>query len=244
MPAVASALSGLIINTADQYKFAASAAYRAPKPGVHPLQQKRPEFFIEICTAIGTGVVNASLGKIQFTTADSGLSGQPPVPGTGLGTGIIFDAAYFRETAYPLIRGYILADFGKTRHDPYPPGTKNSGVFLDALLHAVGDMIAQHYATAWTLISAHPMIYQGTGTINDGMYFGLVATDVQAAIEAAASNLQGRFWPRLAQGIAEVYVDTVHNHSTGTVTITGSCTSSISQVCAVPSTGTGTGNAT
>jgi hypothetical protein len=84
----------------------------------------------------------------------------------------------------------------------------------------------------------------GTGAINDGQFSGLVATAIQGSIQSLAFNLEGSFWPTLAQAVSESYVALIEQHSTGMVTITGTCVPSISQVCGIGGTGTGTGTAT
>jgi hypothetical protein len=181
---------------------------------------------------------------INFTTADSGSAGAPLVTGTGTGIGIIVDAAFFKQDLYTRARAAIIARFGTTRHDPYPPGLHNSGELLLALCKGIADSVATHFTTAWTLNSTHPQIYVGTGLINNGHFSGLSAGTIAPLIQAAAPSFIGVYWPDLCQAIAESYVETIHNHSTGTVTITGTCVPGPSQVCGIGSSGTGTGVAT
>ena len=113
-----------------------------------------------------------------------------------------------------------------------------------ALCEGINDALVSYYPTAWTLISTHPDIYMGTGNVVDGSFSGLMATSIQNAIIAGAPNFVGAFWPKLAQAISESYVALIELHSTGTVTITGTCIPSLAQVCEIGSTGTGTGTAT
>jgi hypothetical protein len=181
--------------------------------------------------------------NIAFVTNDTGLSGIPLVPGVGSGTGIITDPTFFVEDLYTRIRSYVIQDFGRTLHDPYPPRPDNSGQFLLALCEGINDAFLSYYPNAWTLASVHPIVYLGSGTINDGQFSGLSAPTIQQDIINGAPNFVGRFWPRLAQAIAESYVALIELHSTGTVTIVGVCIPSLSQVCSivgVPGTGTGT----
>ncbi|MCX9024624.1 MAG: hypothetical protein OIN85_00845 [Candidatus Methanoperedens sp.] len=208
-----------------------------------PLAQKRPEFFVEMCQAIGTGIISGG-PVIMFTTTDSGVEGSPLVPGTGAGVGIVPDPNFFITDLYTRVRGYIIADFGKTSHDPYPPQARNSGLFLLALCQGINDAFQTYYPTAWTLVSTHPQIYMGTGLINNGQFSGLSASAIKGAIIAAAPRLRGRFWPRLAQAISESYVALIQQHSTGQVTITGTCIPGPSQVCGIGGSGSGTGTAT
>jgi len=212
--------------------------------GYAPLTQKNPKYFIEFCQAIGSGIV---LGgpTISFTTNDMGQAGAPLVAGVGMGMGIITDSSFFVQDLYTRIRGYVIADFGRTLHDPYPPRPGNSGEYLLALCQGIADAFASYYPTAWTLVSANPQIYMGTGLINNGQFSGLSASAIASAIISAAPDLKGRFWPRLAQAISESYVALIEQHSTGMVTITGSCVPGPSQVCSIgSSTGNGTGTAT
>ena len=211
--------------------------------GYHPLSQRNPRYFVELCNAIGVGLIGGG-PIIDFSTVDTGVGGSPLVTGTGAGIGIITDSSFFVQDLYTRIRTYVLEDFGRSLHDPYPPRPGNSGQYLLALCQGIADAIASYYPTAWTLLSTHPQIYTGTGIIPNGHFFGLSANAIQAAIMAAAPDFVGRFWPRLAQAISESYVALIEHHSTGMVTITGTCTPNLTQVCGISSTGTGTGTAT
>jgi len=235
MPVVGPVLSGLIETNVDSFMGALH--------GVHPLSQENPAYFIALCTAVGTGIALGS-PLITFTTSDSGLTAVPPVPGVGSGIGIVIDDSYFREQIYINARNAILARFGETNHDPYPPSAGNSGEYLDALAHGIAVSVKTHFSTAWILTSAHPQVYQGTGTISDGNFSGLSSSLVKSSIVASGPTLLGIYFPDLAQAIADAYVSTIETMSTGTVTITGVCVPSISQVCAVPGSGSGTGTAT
>jgi len=211
--------------------------------GHAPLSQPNPSYYIEFANAIGEGIISGG-PVIEFTTADTGNQGDPLVPGIGAGIGIITDPSFFIEDLYTRIRGYIIADFGRTAHEAYPPSSGNSGQYLLALCEGINDSFLTYYPTAWTLVSAHPQIYMGTGMILDGQFSGLIASAIQANITSAASNFTGRFWPRLAQAISESYVALIEQHSTGQVMITGTCESSGSQTCGISGSGTGTGTAT
>lgn len=235
MSASGATLSSLVLTKVD--------TRMAAVQGVHPLDQVHPFYYTTMCTAIGTGIIQAG-PVISFVTADSGLKGSPSVPGIGNGTGIITDPTFFVQDLYTRTRGYIIADFGRTTHDVYPPGPKNSGQYLLALCLGINDAILAYYPTAWTLVSSHPTIYTGTGIVNNGNFSGLVATAIKSTIVGLAPTFIGPFWPRLAQAISESYVALIHQHSTGTVTITGSCSPSISQVCGLSGTGSGSGTAT
>ena len=234
MPVSGPALAALIQVDVDQRMSAVQ--------GVHPLQQKNPAFFIEMCTAIGLGI---ALGGpvIEFTSSDTGFTSAPPIPGIGSGIGIITDPTFFIEDLYTRVRGYVIDDFGRTMHDPYPPTPGNSGEFLLALCQGINDAIMSLYPTSWILASVDPLIYAGTGIIENGDFFGLVAPTIQAQIIAGAPNFLGKFWPRLAQAIAESYVALIEQHCTGTLTIVGVCVTSPVQICNLPGTGTGTGTA-
>lgn len=232
------ALAALITNDVDN-RFASVFG-----KNIHPLDQKNPFYYREFCNAIGNGIIDGG-NLITFTTNDTGLKGNPFVEGIGSGTGIITDPTFFIQDLYTRIRNYVIATFGRTLHDPYPPRPTNySGQYLLALCEGINDAFLQYYPTAWTLISTHPMIYQGTGLITDGQFSGLSATAIQASIQSFAPDLRGRFWPLLAQAISESYVLLIEQHATGTVTITGTCDSGISQTCGLPGTGHGSGNAT
>jgi hypothetical protein len=208
--------------------------------GHFPLSQSNPSYFIELCNSIGQGIISGG-PSINFTTNDTGLQGSPLVQGTGTGIGIIVDASFIKPNLYTRIRNYVIADFGRTQHSVFPPPVGNSGQYLEALCNGIADSIASYYTTAWSLNSTHPQIYSGTGLIVDGNFSGIFATTIQGSIQSFATNLVGPFWPRLAQAISEIYVEAIENHSTGTVTITGSCNPSITQICGINATGNGTG---
>ena len=210
--------------------------------GYHPLQQRNPFYYIQFTQAIGNGLISGG-PTISFTTSDTGSSGSPAVAGTGAGIGIVTDSTFFIQDLYTRVRNYVLQDFGQTLHDSYPPSPGNSGQYLLALCQGINDALLAYFPTAWTLTSTHPTIYAGTGTIGIGHFSGLSTSAIQAAIISDAPSLMGKFWPRLAQAIAESYVALIELHSTGTVTITGTCIPSDSQVCGIGSTGTGSGTA-
>lgn len=237
MPASGSALAALVQSNVDSRMAAVMGR------GHHPLAQKNPHYFIELCTAIGTGIISAG-PVINFTTNDTGQEGSPLVPGVGNGIGIVTDPSFFIQDLYTRLRGFIIADFGRTNHDPFPPRSTNSGQYLLALCLGINDSFLSYYPTAWTLVSAHPQIYMGTGLITDGQFSGLSSSAIQGAIISGAPDFRGRFWPRLAQGVAESYVALIEQHSTGMVTITGTCVPSISQVCGIGGSGNGSGTAT
>ena len=214
MPPSGSTLAGLIQTNVD--------SRMASVRGYHPLSQRNPHYFIEFCHAIGTGIIQGG-PTINFITNDTGLAGNPLVAGTGTGIGIITDPTWFVQDLYTRIRQYVIEDFGRTLHDPYFPRPGNSGQYLLALCEGINDSFLQYYPTAWTLTSTHPQIYQGIGLITDGQFLGLSAPTIQSDIIAGAPDFIGRFWPRLAQAISESYVALIEQHSTGTVTITGTC---------------------
>lgn len=238
MPVSGSALASLIKTNVDS-RFASVFGRN-----IHPLNQHNPFYYLEFCNAIGQGII-AGGPLIDFITDDTGLQGNPFVTGIGAGIGIVTDPNWFIQDLYTRIRNYVIADFGRTLHDPYPPGPQNySGQYLLALCEGINDSFLSYYPTAWTLTSTHPMIYQGTGIINDGEFSGLSAPTIQSSIQSFAPDLRGRFWPRIAQAVSESYVLLIEQHSTGQVTITGTCNSGISQICGLSGTGHGSGTAT
>lgn len=235
MAASGSALAALVQSNVDTRM----AAVR----GIHPLGQKNPSYYIEMCSAIGNGIITGG-PAISFISADSGNQGAPLIAGTGAGIGIITDPSFFVQDLYTRIRGYIQADFQRTLHDPFPPGPTNSGQFLLALCNGINDAFLAYYPTAWTLVSTHPQIYTGAGLINNGNFSGLSAGAIGSTIHGLAPRFIGKFWPRIAQAVGESYVALIEQHSTGMVTISGSCSPGPSQVCGIGGSGSGTGVAT
>lgn len=208
--------------------------------GFHPLSQRNPSYYIQMCSAIGNGIITGG-PVINFITSDTGATGAPAVAGTGVGVGIVTDPTFFIQDLYTRIMGYIQADFGRTLHEPYPPSQGNSGEFLLALCTGINDAFLAYYPAAWTLTSTNPMVYAGSGVISNGQFSGLSAPTIKTTIQGLAPNFIGRFWPRIAQGVAESYVALIQQHSTGMVTITGSCAPGPSQVCGISGSGSGTG---
>ena len=235
MPVSGSALAALIQSNVNTRMGAVG--------GHFPLNQKNPSYYETFCTAIGEGIV-AGGPVIDFTTNDTGNEGSPLVTGTGAGIGIVTDPIFFIQDLYTRIRNYVIAQYGKTLHEPYPPSAGNSGQYLLALCEGINDSFLSYYPTAWTLVSTHPQIYMGTGLITDGQFTGLIPTVIQASIISFAPNFVGSFWPTLAQAVSESYAVLIEQHSTGQVTITGTCTPSLSQVCGISGTGNGAGTAT
>lgn len=235
MPAVPAVLSSLIQ--------ASVASKLEAVTQTNPLSGKDPSYFIEFCTAIGTGIALGS-PVIAFDTDDSGQAGVPPVPGAGSGAGIMVDDSFLTEKIYTYVRNNTLAMFGKTNNIPFPPTSLSDGKALLAVAEGIATGVKTHYSTAWILVSTHPAIYAGTGTIGEGDFSGVSDSLVKSQIVASGPRLQGPMFPEMAKAIAQAYMETIHQKSTGTVTITGVCVPGPSQVCGTPSTGSGTGTAT
>lgn len=232
MPAVGPALGALIMNKVDANMKAIA--------GFSPLSQKNPSYFIAKCMAIGNGI---ALGAptISFVTKDTGQAGAPPIPGTGTGVGIIVDSDWYTKELYTRLRASAIEDFGSTTHGPYPPPPDDSGKYLEAMCKGISEAVKQHFATAWILTSAHPIVYAGIGNIGNGDFAGVVPTKISTLIQTQAPQLRGRFWPKFCKIVGEVHSQAIMQHSTSKVTIVGVCVPSPGQVCGLPIPGTGTG---
>lgn len=234
MPAIGPVLGAMILQ-----KFNSKVGKLADFAG--PLSTPGAAHTTAFCMAIGSGI---ALGApvIPFTTSDSGLAGAPPIPGVGTGVGIKVDASWFKKELYETIRKAVQAQYGQTMSVPYPPGPDDAGKYLEALCDSIADSVKEHFATAWILTSAHPIVYMGTGTIAEGKFTGVVPSAVSGAITGAgALYFTKGFGPGMAKAIGEVYSKAIMQHSTGMVTITGICVPSPAQVCGLPIPGTGTG---
>lgn len=212
--------------------------------GHFPMNGKITSYFTEFCQAIGKGII---LGgpTIAFTTSDVGFTGTPPIPGAGVGIGIVVDPTFLLQDLYTRIKNYVTADYGRTLSEPYPPSVDGYGQYTLALCQGINDALQTYYPISWALASAHPLVYAGSGTIANGQFTGLMAPAIKAAILTAAPTfMQIGFWPRLAQAVSESYVALIEQHSTGTVTIAGVCVPGPSQICNVPGSGAGSGIAT
>jgi len=239
MPAISSILYGLIRDKVNSNIKSLS--------GAAPLDiLKDPSYFEEMCKSIAAGIADGT-PSVNFTTVDAGFMAAPIIPAIiGQGVGIRINPEYMIEKVYTEIRNTILSDFGNTTHEPYPPSSNNSGKYLEAVISGVAMAINEHFSTIWVLTSAHPTIYSGTGKILDGKFKGLIPSTITGLILNNSPKLAGPLWPKMAKAIAEGYVDTIHNKSTGNVIITGVCvpTPIPPQACGIPSVGTGSGVAT
>lgn len=233
MPAVPAALSTLIKTEVDGNLNGVT--------GYSPLGSSNPSYFIEFCTAIGTGIALGS-PVISFTTVDAGQAGTPPIPGVGAGVGIVVDEAFLTEKIYTYCRTGFLAEYGKTGNIAYPPTDKSNGKVLEAIAKGIAKGVKTHYASAWILTSAHPIVYAGSGSINNGMFSGLVDATVKTQIKTAAPRMvPSKGWDIMSEAIAKAYVEAIHTKSTGTVAITGVCVPSPGQICGLPIPGAGSG---
>lgn len=224
-----------LFQTALDSKFAAVT-------GTSPLGSPHDQsWFKEYCQAIATGLA-LSVPSITFTTNDTGSGGTPDVTGSGTGTGIMIETSFFTEAIYTGIRQKVLDLFGVTGNAPYPPATLQNGLTLNAIAEALAESSAAHLAAAASLTSTHPKVYTGSGTISDGQFSGLSGGLVQSNILASAPRLAPHpFFAATALAIGTAFTDTIQQHSTGMVTISGTCTPSDSQSCGVSKSGTGSG---
>jgi hypothetical protein len=233
MPAVPTVL-GELVKQKVREKFYAF--------GTDPLAQRLNRYYINFTEAIGQGIA-AGTPSVQFTTADTGFKGLPPVPGAGTGIGMQVDTLYMTEKIYTEIRNAVLKRW-RTNHDVWPPRENNSGRYLRALSEGIAEAVQEHYNTCWILTSVHPIIYAGTGVINPAMgsnFSGIADSAVASQIQAFGTLMRGPFWPDLCQAIAKGYQDGIHNKTLGQVTIIGVCVITESQLCNIPGVGVGTG---
>lgn len=240
MPLVPDVLKSLVMENIRQNMIAVN--------GYDPLASPNPSYFIEMCSAFGKGIAQATK-TLQFTTKDAGMTANPPVPGVGTGVGIHIDSDFMSQQMYTNIRNSIISKFKITRHDPWIPSQGNSGEYLKAITDGISSAVKTHFKTAWTLNSTHNVIYIGTGNIKptEGNKFtGLVESQVSSAVTSLGVRMRGSFWPELCKGIAKGYVTGVEQTGSGTVTITGTCipNSSPFQACALPDPGNGSGSGT
>lgn len=229
-----------------------------------PLLQSNPSYYMNMCDAIGKGVVDAT-PSIQFVTADAGVVGTPPRPGTGIGQGIILDVNWFTRKLYTSLRAKFIGQYGSTSHpvwcdgwdqfgtveNPLPvnhcslhPNHMNPYNFLTAMCEAISECVSEHYAQFRVLNSTHTMVYSGVGNIQEGGFIGVDSNLVSSTIQGLGTAMQGSAWPSICQAIGESYAEAIMQHSTGEVVITGVCVPSQSQTCGVPGVGVGSGAAT
>jgi hypothetical protein len=252
MASVAATLKPMIENEIDprMVSYGSSFTFAGMTAGARgyggPLSQPNPVYFKHFCQAVATGISDGST-VINFTTADLGLQGAPSVAGAGTGVGVIVDDLYMSEKMYTAIRTKIMAAFPSSGLiPPWDPGVGSYGSFLKAITDGIAKAVKDHFATAYNLVSAHPLVYMGTGQINatSNKFSGLDQSNIKSLIQAAGTMMQGPAWPVYCDGIAEGYVDGIHNKSTGTVVIAGTCVPSMAQVCGIgPAPGVGSGTA-
>jgi hypothetical protein len=239
------------------------AKFKSVIPYSGPLAQNNPSYYLQFCDAIGKGIIDGS-PVINFITKDIGLSGGPPIVGTGNGIGIKMDKNWFLKNLYIEIRDSSLANYGTTSHPPWcddwdaindplnplppehcslNPNQYNPYNFLTAMCEAIAECVSEHNEDFRILQSTHPTVYLGQGEIEERGFIGLVPNAISSAILGYGSNFTGSFWPVLCEKIGSIYARTIMEHSTGKVIITGSCVPSTSQVCGLPGVGAGTGTA-
>ncbi|NBO99755.1 MAG: hypothetical protein EBU90_06465 [Proteobacteria bacterium] len=200
--------------------------------GRSPAEQPNPQYFINFCVALGNGIATGTK-SIVFTTIDSGLANPLAGPGVGVGKGIQFNSEHMVKTAYERLRSEVINMFGKTNHAPYPPPKNNSGEYLVAILKAVADSIKEVYEADLILTSTHFPVVVGSGIAKEGNFSGIQSSLIKNSIISTTGAFRGSFWPKFIDIITESYIDTVHNHSTAKVVISGAGVS--------PSTGFGSG---
>jgi hypothetical protein len=210
--------------------------------GMGPLAGKNTTYYLAFCKAIGTGIAQGT-PTVLFTTQDSGSMGAPPIPGAGVGLGIMVDDAYMSQQIYTQCRSMVISMYQKTNNVEYPPSDGTNGKYLLAVAEGIAESVKELYAVSWALASVNPLVYMGTGNITNGNFTLPTAALIPNLILSNGAPLlqQKGFWPTMAQVIGQVYADTIQNHSTGMVNIIGVCVPSLSQVCGIPSSGTGTG---
>lgn len=235
MPIVQEALTELIKTKIDA-NMASFGKYGGP------LSQQNPAYFIAMCQGIAQGIAQGTK-TINFTTKDIGMAATPLISGVGSGVGILVDADFLDESIYTNLRNSVIADFGSTLHEPFPPSSQNSGNYLRAFSSGIAFSIKEHLSTAMILTSTHTTIYAGKGDILNGSFYGLDASAIKNFIVTASPTMQGSFWSKVAEAISLAYVDSIHNHSTSSVVISGICVPSANQVCGLPLVGAGTGTA-
>lgn len=241
MPILLNTLQGLIKSKVD-------AKIKSAADGVPnyngPLATKDPSYFIEMCDAIGVGIFQSSQ-ILPFVTVDSGFSGAPPVPGVGTGVGLNVDQSFLTEQIYTKVRDAIIAKYGKTAHDPWPPRHSNTGRYLRAFSDGIAEAVTEHFSSCWTLTSAHPLIYSGTGLINYGLVSHPNKSMFKPTALDAAPRLKGEFWPIFVEAVSDAYHLSITTKTKGQVTIVGVCVPTVTplQTCGIPSSGSGTGTA-
>ena len=254
-------ISGTILGATLKIKM--DSKYKQVIDYSGPLAQQDPSGFISFCEGIANGIIQGSQ-TIQFVTKDTGFKGNPPKTGVGVGLGINIDTAWFTKNLYIALRQSSIDTYGQTTHpawcdewdavstpsNPLPSthcsflnNQKNPYNFLTATCEAISESISEHFSQFLFLQSSHPMVYSGTGQIEQGGLFGLIPQTIASSMSSAAPNLQGQFWPIMCQKIAEIYSQAIMTKSTGEVIITGICIPSNSQVCGIPSVGIGNGTA-
>lgn len=235
MPIIAAALeSKLKQKMADSFKVASKLP---PEEWGGPMSGPAAPHFSKFCKAIAGGIATAST-SMTFQTVDAGVGGMPPVPGTGVGKGLIVDVEFFTERIYTKLRNASLAQYGKTSHDPYPPHTGNSGEFLLGLAKSISESIAEHFSDAIVLNSNHAGVYIGSGKILTCS--GVPASKTASEIQSAGS-MPGSFFKTFCLALGEAYEETLAVKTTGKVVIMGVCAPGPTQLCGLPKSGSGVG---
>jgi len=169
----------------------------------------------KFCDAVAAGIVMSVVGQ-SFTTSDNGLV---PGVGTGTGTGIV------GLTASP------MADISLS-------SMSSRGSNASKLMNAIMMAVVGHLASAASLSSTDPDVFEGIGNINIGsitVVESAMANNILAQMQAAGAK--GKNLQNLCDAIAIGVTTGILTLGTGILTITGSPIS-------FPGPGTGTGTGT
>lgn len=245
MPAIPQALAQLMVQKV--------AANIQAVSGTSPLATKASPYFTNFFTAIATGIAQGT-PTMQFKTADAGFIGIPPVPGVGTGVGVEVDASDMSEKMYTYLRTSIIAKYGSTLHEAWPPSKDNSGQYMKAMTDGIAAAVKEHYKVCWILTSNHLTVYAGTGVIDPTKstdessrknFTGISSSAVKSLILSNAGLLKGPYLADFADCIARGYKDGIEQKAKGEVTIIGICIPLVPpagvQACNIPGSGEGTG---
>lgn len=172
-------------------------------------------------SALGNGITTALIGKLRFTTTDSGV-----IPGAGIGNGIGIKG----------LDDAIMAQLMFAKGQSTWAASQNQGPGTEWMVFCskISLAVKKHLGTTAILKSTHAPVFTGSGKVL--AYSGVTADAMSSAIVAAAPGdwAKARF-PELALAVATGVMTNILTHAPTDVQVISGAPAG------TPSGGSGTG---
>lgn len=199
--------------------------------GQNPFAQANPKYLGEFIHSIANTLALDSL-KITCITTDAGLGTPPPAPGIGINGSVKWVNEPMLGKIYTSVRNSILAQFGETMHEAWPP-TQGSGIYLKAILNSFTTPMTEFGNKKLKISSIHPIVHAGTFVVNGGQFIAPQPNILISDIMGKSPTLKGSFWPTFVKAFVHGYIDYIQTDLTGSGIIIGAGSA--------PTVGAGTG---